>query len=467
METFLALLLGFLLLRLTISQRDASPRTESEKVLALQQTLKTLLKLPEFEPQPGNNVEPPRHMVHLLEHLSKAREWNRQERTWNSWNTIRTLQPQLGPTCEMDNLFSFDLPSLPPEEGVVALQLHFFKLKMDMDENEPTKLKLDILEVRHPEMENPPQCELIRSFRVPWESRGWQVADLTSGINVTNRLSKGSKFALHFRLDRAPPSAYSDGTAMSDVEGKMARHANPFVLVFTRDAALKEDKFENSAMGVNEGEADSSGLEPDDVYFLGNATYSQRQRRSVHKVPLQTNEYPEVVDEETYFPIDETFPKFSERNRKRKSKRRARARKVKSKRKHTKTLLEKQRKKGRKKNGDRVDDYGQSQWNICSRRVMKVDFGMIGWSNYVISPKSFDAFYCAGACPFPMTKDLNPSNHAAVQSIVHALEAVKGVPPPCCVPDKLSPLSILYFDATRNVVLKVYPNMSVDTCACH
>eukprot|EP00058_Branchiostoma_floridae_P010729 XP_002596217.1 hypothetical protein BRAFLDRAFT_276056 [Branchiostoma floridae] len=97
---------------------------------------------------------------------------------------------------------------------------------------------------------------------------------------------------------------------------------------------------------------------------------------------------------------------------------------------------------------------------------MRVDFADIGWSDWIISPKAFDAYYCAGTCDFPMSKVMKPSNHATIQSIMRTVGITSGVPSPCCVPDKLSSLSILYFDENRNVVLKVYPNMSVESCAC-
>lgn len=63
-------------------------------------------------------------------------------------------------------------------------------------------------------------------------------------------------------------------------------------------------------------------------------------------------------------------------------------------------------------------------------------------------------------------KALKPSNHATIQSIVRAVGVVPGIPEPCCVPEKMSSLSILFFDEDKNVVLKVYPNMTVDSCAC-
>jgi bone morphogenetic protein 3/3B len=61
---------------------------------------------------------------------------------------------------------------------------------------------------------------------------------------------------------------------------------------------------------------------------------------------------------------------------------------------------------------------------------------------------------------------VRPSNHATIQSIVRAVGIVPGIPEPCCVPDKMSSLGVLFLDENKNVVLKVYPNMSVETCAC-
>lgn len=46
--------------------------------------------------------------------------------------------------------------------------------------------------------------------------------------------------------------------------------------------------------------------------------------------------------------------------------------------------------------------WGDVQDRRCSRRNLRVDFEDIGWSEWVIAPKAFDAYYCAGTCGFPM-----------------------------------------------------------------
>ena len=40
----------------------------------------------------------------------------------------------------------------------------------------------------------------------------------------------------------------------------------------------------------------------------------------------------------------------------------------------------------------------------CGRKSLHVDFGDMGWKNWIISPKSFDAYYCSGLCQFDTMK---------------------------------------------------------------
>nr|XP_032824964.1 growth/differentiation factor 10-like [Petromyzon marinus] len=109
---------------------------------------------------------------------------------------------------------------------------------------------------------------------------------------------------------------------------------------------------------------------------------------------------------------------------------------------------------------------GAPSLSACARRHLTVDFADIGWDKWIISPKAYLAHYCAGTCDFPMSKAVRPTNHATIQSVMRAVGLVPGLPGPCCVPDKMTPLSILYVDQADSVVLKLYPNMSVESCAC-
>uniref|UniRef100_H3CF38 TGF-beta family profile domain-containing protein n=1 Tax=Tetraodon nigroviridis TaxID=99883 RepID=H3CF38_TETNG len=108
---------------------------------------------------------------------------------------------------------------------------------------------------------------------------------------------------------------------------------------------------------------------------------------------------------------------------------------------------------------------GQSQ--SCQRVPLFVDFEEIGWSGWIISPRGYNAHHCAGSCPFPLGGHLKATNHATVRSIMHALKLSSDVGAPCCVPDKLQSISLMYFDDEENVVLKQYDDMVALSCGCH
>uniref|UniRef100_A0A8C3XV70 TGF-beta family profile domain-containing protein n=1 Tax=Chelydra serpentina TaxID=8475 RepID=A0A8C3XV70_CHESE len=103
----------------------------------------------------------------------------------------------------------------------------------------------------------------------------------------------------------------------------------------------------------------------------------------------------------------------------------------------------------------------------CQRQLLSVDFEEIGWSGWIISPRSYNAYHCKGSCPFPLGENMRPTNHATVQSIINALKLSQGVSSPCCVPDKLFSINLLYFDDDENVVLKQYDDMVAGSCGCH
>ncbi|XP_076601981.1 anti-dorsalizing morphogenic protein [Chaetodon auriga] len=114
-------------------------------------------------------------------------------------------------------------------------------------------------------------------------------------------------------------------------------------------------------------------------------------------------------------------------------------------------------------------DYGEEEGVslACQRLPLYVDFEEIGWSGWIVSPRGYNAYHCKGSCPFPLGQNMRPTNHATVQSIINALKLMKGIETPCCVPDKLFSINLLYFDDDENVVLKQYNDMVAGSCGCH
>ncbi|XP_029314764.1 protein DVR-1 [Cottoperca gobio] len=103
--------------------------------------------------------------------------------------------------------------------------------------------------------------------------------------------------------------------------------------------------------------------------------------------------------------------------------------------------------------------------NVCKARRLYIDFKDVGWQDWIIAPQGYMANYCHGECPFPLSESLNGTNHAILQTLVHSLDP-NGTPQPCCVPIRLSPISMLYYDNNDNVVLRHYQDMVVDECGC-
>ncbi|CAG9861790.1 unnamed protein product [Phyllotreta striolata] len=98
-----------------------------------------------------------------------------------------------------------------------------------------------------------------------------------------------------------------------------------------------------------------------------------------------------------------------------------------------------------------------SNETICCRYPLIVDFEAIGL-DFIIAPKRYDAFMCAGECPY-VTMQRFPHTH--LKQV-----AKPASQPPCCTPRKLGSISMLYFDSHLNVVYGSLPGMVVERCGC-
>lgn len=100
----------------------------------------------------------------------------------------------------------------------------------------------------------------------------------------------------------------------------------------------------------------------------------------------------------------------------------------------------------------------------CCRTEMNVVFKDLKGLDFIIQPKSFDAGYCRGKCPFNYNV---ASNHAFLQGLLWRQDKKK-VTRPCCAPQKLEDLQILHIDEQDPTKLKVsnWSGMRVLECAC-
>ncbi|CAJ1069754.1 bone morphogenetic protein 3 [Xyrichtys novacula] len=393
----------------------------------------------------------------MTEHMQMLyAKYNRAGFPFKDGNTVRSFKAHWG-MIHKKQLQIFNLTSLTKSEDILSATLHYYIGDLQnstQGRHGPRRHShIHIIIWSFASVDN--RTRTLGHVRINVSTLyrdfiSWQWKDVT---RVVNQAKNHDQLLIGIDVISQGPRPWK----------RLLSDRSPYILVYANDSAISEPESVVATLQRHHlvGAEGSVSFHKPGLREHNSTKLEQlkpRHKRSVNiLLPLQNNELPgpEYPYETTGW--DETIPYEPIEN---KQARRPRKKTRKNQR-HKMPLLqfdEQTIKKARKK-----------QWNEprnCARRYLKVDFADIGWSDWIISPKSFDAYYCSGSCQFPMPKALKPSNHATIQSIVRAVGVVPGIPEPCCVPEKMSSLSILFFDEDKNVVLKVYPNMTVDSCAC-
>lgn len=412
-----------------------------------------------LEPVPEDYSSPPPYMLHLYNRYRKGRP------PQGTANTVRSFLPVQGKLGNRDVLV-FNLTGIHPTEYIERADLHVhIKRSIRFSKEKKSSLKLNILDLSKlsvPEMD---------SISLPRISSGWHTLEITDSVISCLDGEIGS----HHLMGLLPVEG-EDLTKLLDISKLSSR---PFLVVFSEDddhmaiedlgkrsRQMRKDSFENNSTFSRSNRVRREILDnelPDYPLSSGDNSAAEIQARLKHK-PLDS---PAVTYRDT---VKNKMPKGKHRKRRRRRRRKEQRLpavwgrgwwKAGGRRNEFDSTSE----EGDEDRSDDVDS-GINDDETCQRRELVVDLAAIGWSEWIISPNSFHAHYCAGLCTFPMKKAVHPSNHATIQSLVHALGLYANVPRPCCVPQDLSPLTLLYFDQDGNVVLKSYPSMIVESCAC-
>ncbi|MFH4976514.1 hypothetical protein AB6A40_003223 [Gnathostoma spinigerum] len=100
----------------------------------------------------------------------------------------------------------------------------------------------------------------------------------------------------------------------------------------------------------------------------------------------------------------------------------------------------------------------------CRLYNLTISFKELGFKD-VVQPESFSSNYCGGSCIVHREQDVDVTNHAIIQERLYLLNR-DNLPPPCCAPNKLSGITVLYFTSYNDVALHRYNEVTVDSCAC-
>lgn len=395
------------------------------------------------------------HMLMLYDKYNKAGY------QFKDGNTVRSFKANLG-WIGGKQIQLFNLTSLAKSEDILSATLHYYAGEFKLANNtrmcpylngckhrfHRKRLNIDLSIWVFGIANNNPRIlghYIINTTTFYRDFLSWQWKDITPAVHHA-RSNDGLLIGIEMM---------SSGPTFSQ---QLSAKLPPYMLVYANDSATSE--LDSVASTLRRQRGSIVTKMQSFRTSAANRTFETRKKRSTDLLlPLRNNELPgaerqhnEADAWDTRKPYKKLHPRPADQQKKGKQR--------KGNRQKSQTLqFDKQTlRKARRR-----------QWNEprhCARRYLKVDFADIGWSEWIISPKFFDAYYCAGACQFPMLKSLKPSNHATIQSIVRAVGVVPGIPEPCCVPEKMSSLSILFVDANKSIALKVYPNMTVESCAC-
>ncbi|XP_017758166.1 PREDICTED: inhibin beta C chain-like isoform X3 [Eufriesea mexicana] len=106
----------------------------------------------------------------------------------------------------------------------------------------------------------------------------------------------------------------------------------------------------------------------------------------------------------------------------------------------------------------------------CCRDELYINFEDIGWSDWILHPSGYHAYFCRGSCSSAASLTISGS---AYSNVIRRLLAKngnaiyrKGEIVPCCSPTQLSPIQLLYVDSNNTITQKTLPNMVVEACGC-
>ena len=100
----------------------------------------------------------------------------------------------------------------------------------------------------------------------------------------------------------------------------------------------------------------------------------------------------------------------------------------------------------------------------CCRSSFKVDFKNIGWQNWILSPKTYDAYYCQGNCDNDHSSQPRQFRHTGIVKAA-IKKSIRDDIKLCCTPKKYSSLSMLYM-LNSSIIKKEVNNMVIDECWC-
>ncbi|XP_043911345.1 growth/differentiation factor 15 [Protopterus annectens] len=98
----------------------------------------------------------------------------------------------------------------------------------------------------------------------------------------------------------------------------------------------------------------------------------------------------------------------------------------------------------------------------CCRKSLSVSFEEIGWSDWVIAPKSYTMYFCVGSCPHNYKAS---SMHTQIKAKMHHLSN-GATPAPSCVPAEYEPMVLMHYTSEGKLTMTTFEDIIVKQCYC-
>ncbi|XP_017006835.2 growth/differentiation factor 8 [Drosophila takahashii] len=103
----------------------------------------------------------------------------------------------------------------------------------------------------------------------------------------------------------------------------------------------------------------------------------------------------------------------------------------------------------------------------CCREHLYISFKDIGWSNWILQPEGYNAYFCRGSCSSVASVTQAASHHSSIMKILSTSGANKSLElVPCCTAKQYSSLQLMVMDSKNTATMKTLPNMVVESCGC-
>ena len=106
----------------------------------------------------------------------------------------------------------------------------------------------------------------------------------------------------------------------------------------------------------------------------------------------------------------------------------------------------------------------------CRVHQWRISFSDLGWDNFMIAPKWYNANFCEGTCAEVAAEEgVAISNHAFMRGLYRAsvnTSQSEMVPTPCCVPLRYGAISLLFVDQIGHYNVRHVKQLKAESCAC-